>query len=78
MAAFAGPAAPSAEKLRGGYYTPEPVARFLAEWVTSAGPRLLEPSCGDGAILRVLAAHRFNGQCVVIELDLVDVRRAQL
>lgn len=77
MAAFAGPAAPSAEKLRGGYYTPEPVARFLAEWVTSAGPRLLEPSCGDGAILRELAAHRSNGQIVGIELDEAEARRAQ-
>ncbi|OBH85248.1 lactate dehydrogenase [Mycobacterium scrofulaceum] len=53
---FAGKAAASAEKARGGYYTPAPVARFLARWVREAGPRILEPSCGDGAILRELAA----------------------
>ncbi|WP_242660821.1 hypothetical protein, partial [Mycobacterium alsense] len=30
---FAGKAAASADKVRGGYYTPAPVARFLARWV---------------------------------------------
>ncbi|OBJ83187.1 class I SAM-dependent methyltransferase [Mycobacterium sp. 1245852.3] len=52
---FAGKAAATADKLRGGYYTPAPVARFLAGWVREAGPRIVEPSCGDGAILRELA-----------------------
>ncbi|MDT5349389.1 MAG: hypothetical protein QOH91_2676 [Mycobacterium sp.] len=54
--AFAGKAAASADKIRGGYYTPAPVARFLARWVAQAGPKILEPSCGDGRILRELAA----------------------
>jgi adenine-specific DNA methylase len=52
---FAGKAAATADKVRGGYYTPAPVARFLAGWVRAAGPRIVEPSCGDGAILRELA-----------------------
>ncbi|HEX5252581.1 MAG TPA: class I SAM-dependent methyltransferase [Mycobacterium sp.] len=52
---FAGKAAASADKVRGGYYTPAPVARFLAGWVRAAGPKIVEPSCGDGAILRELA-----------------------
>lgn len=52
---FAGKVAASADKVRGGYYTPAPVARFLAGWVGRAGPRIVEPSCGDGAILRELA-----------------------
>jgi adenine-specific DNA methylase len=52
---FAGKAAASADKVRGGYYTPAPVARFLARWVREAGPRIVEPSCGDGRILRELA-----------------------
>ena len=55
MAKFAAKAAPEGDKLRGGYYTPEPIARFVAEWAGKAGPRVLEPSCGDGAILRELA-----------------------
>jgi adenine-specific DNA methylase len=53
---FAGKAAASADKVRGGYYTPQPAARFLAHWVREAGPRIVEPSCGDGAILRELSA----------------------
>ncbi len=55
MKAFAGKAVASADKVRGGYYTPAPVARFLARWVRQAGPRIVEPACGDGAILRELA-----------------------
>src|SRR6516164_1960424 len=55
MKIFAGKAAASADKVRGGYYTPAPVARFLARWVREAGPRIVEPSCGDGRILRELA-----------------------
>jgi len=47
---------PSDEKLRGGYYTPLPIANFVAGWVSQAGPLLLEPSCGDGIILEALAA----------------------
>lgn len=40
-------------KLRGGYYTPEPIARFLSSWVLVKKPRaILEPSCGDGAFIR--------------------------
>lgn len=45
----------SESKLRGGYYTPPDVARYLSRWVLSAQPAsLLEPSCGDGAFLRAL------------------------
>jgi len=56
VTAFAGKATVSADKVRGGYYTPPAVASFLARWVGRAGPKLLEPSCGDGRILRELAA----------------------
>jgi adenine-specific DNA methylase len=56
MSSFPVAGAPSPEKLRGGYYTPEPIARFLAGWVAGAGERLLEPSCGDGSVLRALPA----------------------
>ncbi|MCV7409380.1 lactate dehydrogenase [Mycobacterium florentinum] len=56
MKTFAGKAAASADKVRGGYYTPASVARFLAAWVREAGTRIVEPSCGDGRILRELAA----------------------
>lgn len=55
MAGFVAKAAPTDDKLRGGYYTPGPIAEFVADWVSKAGPLLLEPSCGDGNILAALA-----------------------
>lgn len=40
----------SAQKLRGGYYTPLDLAAFLARWVKEISPKsILEPSCGNGA-----------------------------
>lgn len=46
----------SAEKLRGGYYTPGDLADWLAEWaVTSETDRVCEPSCGDGNFLVAIA-----------------------
>lgn len=39
-------------KLRGGYYTPAPIAEFLASWaIRGRSLRVLEPSCGDGALI---------------------------
>ncbi len=48
----------SEQKLRGGYYTPKPIADFLCKWsINEYTQHVLEPSCGDGnfiesAILR--------------------------
>jgi adenine-specific DNA-methyltransferase len=43
---------PTYQKLRGGYYTPQPIADFLAQWaIQSQQARILEPSCGDGIFL---------------------------
>ena len=43
-------------KLRGGYYTPEKVASWIAKWaIRSANETILEPSCGDGAFLEAAA-----------------------
>jgi len=40
------------QKLRGGYYTPKPIADFLARWaIQTAATTVLEPSCGDGILL---------------------------
>lgn len=44
-------------KLRGGYYTPEPVAKFICEWaIRSPESSVLEPSCGDGAFIQAANA----------------------
>jgi len=38
-----------AQKLRGGYYTPTEIAKFLCKWaITKKTNSILEPSCGDG------------------------------
>ena len=45
----------TATKLRGGYYTPKPIARFLCRWVLAhRASTILEPSCGDGAFIRAM------------------------
>lgn len=68
MAKFAAKAVPEGDKLRGGYYTPVPIARFVAEWAGQAGPRILEPSCGDGAILRELVSTVGPEKLAAVEL----------
>lgn len=46
----------SAEKLRGGYYTPPDIAAFVSRWVFNAKPStVLEPSCGDGAFIQAIS-----------------------
>ena len=46
----------SAQKLRGGYYTPLDIATFIVRWVKEISPkRILEPSCGDGVFFDALA-----------------------
>jgi adenine-specific DNA methylase len=43
-------------KLRGGYYTPAPIAAFLSRWALAEGARtILEPSAGDGAFVEAIA-----------------------
>ena len=70
MPNFASKPLPSEEKLRGGYYTPDPIAAFLARWVGAAGGRVLEPSCGDGAVLAALAERLGTGGGLTgVELD---------
>jgi adenine-specific DNA methylase len=46
----------SLQKLRGGYYTPSPIAEFLCSWaIQDSNAEVLEPSCGDGEFLRAAA-----------------------
>lgn len=70
---------PSHQKLRGAYYTPEPIASFLCQWaIQSPNLNILEPSCGDGIFLeeamkRLINLHNdtsnFSGSVTGIELD---------
>jgi adenine-specific DNA methylase len=69
----------TAQKLRGGYYTPPDLAAFLARWVKEISPkRVLEPSCGDGVFFTALAkVQGFKKASVVgFELDSEEAAKA--
>lgn len=62
----------SAQKLRGGYYTPSDLAVFMVSWAKEISPqRILEPSCGDGVFFDALSKVKdFQHTAVVgFELD---------
>ena len=69
----------SAEKLRGGFYTPEPIASFILKWGIngSSDYDILEPSCGDGVFLEQLKEnnHKFKS-VTAIEFDEVEAEKS--
>lgn len=68
----------SAEKLRGGYYTPADLAEFIARWVGEKAPQMiLEPSCGDGAFLAALSSNSSTAESNVMAFEL-DLKEAQI
>ena len=68
----------SAQKLRGGYYTPLDLADFLTRWIKVTNPHnILEPSCGDGVFFRAIAEHRLRRTTLTgFELDAVEANKA--
>ena len=69
----------SAQKLRGGYYTPPDLAAFLARWVKAINPRkILEPSCGDGVFFGAFHQVKGFGRAAVtaFELDQHEAAKA--
>jgi len=43
------------QKLRGGYYTPQPIASYLWEWLQLNKPvSILEPAAGNGALINAI------------------------
>ncbi|PHK25092.1 DNA methylase [Nostoc linckia z16] len=75
------------DKLRGGYYTPKPIADFICRWaITSPDNRALEPSCGDGNFLEAaierylelgVAQNDLTGKIQGVELSEVEADKAQ-
>ncbi|WCC41745.1 class I SAM-dependent methyltransferase [Tenacibaculum finnmarkense] len=62
----------SKEKLRGGFYTPEPIASFILKWAFNGNKELdiLEPSCGDGIFLEEIKKGKYKYNSVTaIEFD---------
>jgi adenine-specific DNA-methyltransferase len=69
----------SAQKLRGGYYTPPDLAAFLALWVKAISPkRVLEPSCGDGAFFDAFKSVKgfSKSDVTAFELDEDEAQKA--
>lgn len=74
------------QKLRGGYYTPKPIADFITKWgIDSKDVKVLEPSCGDGNFLESIVgrfqdlgtsneeiSRNFNG----IEFDFEEAQKS--
>ena len=52
----------SVKKLRGGFYTPKPIANFMLKWGINNCDDLdiLEPSCGDGVFLEQIKSDNFK------------------
>lgn len=72
------PGSGSRRKFRGGYYTPAPIAAFLAEWaIKDDDAYVLEPSAGDGEIVAA-AARRLGhkGRIIAIELYGEEAQKA--
>jgi adenine-specific DNA-methyltransferase len=69
----------SAEKLRGGFYTPEKIAEFVLRWGINGSTTsdILEPSCGDGVFLKQIHKNKFKYKSITaIELDEVEAEKA--
>lgn len=75
MSEFKVKAKPDENKLRGGFYTPKTVAEFITNWVLQKPGSYLEPSCGDGAILKFMT-NRNGYQVTAIELDETEAKKA--
>lgn len=57
-------------KARGAFFTPAPVARFIADWaVRTADDAVIEPSCGEAIFLHEAGRHgKHNGSLIGVEL----------
>lgn len=67
------------QKLRGGFYTPEPIAKFILRWAINGdiGYDILEPSCGDGVFLEQIKTSNIKYNSITaIEIDVVEAMKA--
>ncbi len=70
----------SEEKLRGGFYTPNPIAAFILKWAFNGNENMdiLEPSCGDGVFLGEIKKGGYHYNSVTaIELDEIEAKKAR-
>jgi adenine-specific DNA-methyltransferase len=70
----------SKEKLRGGFYTPEPIASFILKWAFNGNKELdiLEPSCGDGVFLEEIQKGNYEyNSLTAIEFDEIEAIKSR-
>ena len=79
--------APTLQKLRGAYYSPPEIVKFLTSWaIKSKEDKLLEPSFGDGVFLHS-AYNRYKElgssnvktlkNMYAVELDVTESRKVK-
>lgn len=65
-------------KARGAFFTPRPVARFIADWAaTSPADAVLEPSCGEAIFLHEVGETGHHGPLVGVELHEASARESE-
>lgn len=71
----------TAQKLRGGYYTPPELSDFILKWAFSDGHKqnILEPSCGNGNFIENLLNDYEDcfSNCTAIELNEEEAEKAR-
>ncbi|MFK5975843.1 MAG: class I SAM-dependent methyltransferase [Sulfurovum sp.] len=70
----------SEEKLRGGFYTPAPIASFILKWAFNGSEDLniLEPSCGDGVFLEEIQKGKYKyNSFTAIEFDEIEANKSK-
>ena len=70
------------DKLRGGYYTPPELGRWLAAWaIRKSSDTVLEPSCGDGVFLEAATRRffelRLSGRAITDKLTGIEIIAAE-
>ena len=67
-------------KLRGAYYTPPAIAKFILQWGIngSSDSSILEPSCGEGVFLEILAQDEMlYKQITSVEYEACEAEKAR-
>lgn len=68
------------EKLRGGFYTPENIAKFIIKWAVNGNKNydVLEPSCGDGVFLEQIKENAFEYKSITaIEIEEIEAKKTE-
>jgi len=67
------------QKLRGGYYTPLKLARYLVDWAVRTGTeRILEPSSGDGNFIEAIAQKSVRENLPSLSIVAIEIEESEL